>query len=49
MRSVVVHGIPRVGPFRLQDGARAFEAARRGMTSALDRPADEVVVVDAGV
>jgi NTE family protein len=49
MRSVVLHGIPRVGPFRLQDGARAFDAARRGMKSALDRSADEVVVVDAAV
>jgi hypothetical protein len=45
----MLHGLPRVGPFRLQDGARAFEAARRGMGAALDRSADAVVVVDTAV
>jgi NTE family protein len=38
--AVVVEGVPRVGPFRLAAGARAFDAARRGMKRALGRPID---------
>jgi NTE family protein len=49
MRAVVLDGLPRVGPFRLQDGARAFEAARRAMGTALGRPAEPVVAVDTSV
>lgn len=35
---LVIDALPRVGPFRLQEGARAFEAARKGARAALDRP-----------
>lgn len=35
---LVIDALPRVGPFRLHEGARAFEAARRGARAALDRP-----------
>jgi NTE family protein len=45
MRSVVLDGLPRVGPFRLREGVRAFEAARRGMGAALDRRPEGAVVV----
>jgi NTE family protein len=31
-------GLPRVGPFRLEEGPRAFDAARRAARLALDRP-----------
>lgn len=34
--AVVIHGIPRVGPFRLPEGKRAFHAAARGLRRALD-------------
>lgn len=36
--AVALPGLPRVGPFRLHEGPRAFEAARRGMREALARP-----------
>jgi NTE family protein len=36
--TLVVEELPRVGPFRLPEGARAFEAARRATAAALDRP-----------
>jgi len=49
MRAVVIDRLPRVGPFRLEEGARAFAAARRAMKAALDRPADAVVSVEASV
>ncbi|HEY4117629.1 MAG TPA: patatin-like phospholipase family protein [Byssovorax sp.] len=41
---IVLGDLPRVGPFRLPEGARAFEVARRRMRLALDRAVD-----DAGV
>jgi NTE family protein len=43
LRAVVVEGVPRVGPFRLEVGPRAFEAARRGMQRALASRADSVI------
>jgi len=36
--TLVIDALPRVGPFRLPEGARAYEAARRGAREALDRP-----------
>ncbi len=42
--AVVVEGLTRVGPFRLERGARAFEQARRGLRRALDRPVGGGVV-----
>lgn len=36
--TLVVEALPRVGPFRLPEGARAFEAARRATRAALARP-----------
>jgi NTE family protein len=38
MTSLVVADLPRVGPFRLEEGRRAFDAARRAMQTALGRP-----------
>jgi NTE family protein len=35
LTALVVDGLPRVGPFRLPEGARARDAARRGMRAAL--------------
>jgi NTE family protein len=37
--SLVIEGLPRVGPFRLEHGPRAFEAARRSAQEALGRRA----------
>lgn len=37
LRTLVIEELPRVGPFRLQEGARALEAAREGTRRALDR------------
>lgn len=44
MTSVVVDALPRVGPFRLEEGARAFDAARHGMRRALGRWIEDAVV-----
>jgi hypothetical protein len=38
-------GLPRVGPFRLEQGPRVFDAARRAMQAALARPAHDVVTI----
>jgi NTE family protein len=38
---LVLGELPRVGPFRLHEGARAFEIAERRARAALDRPASE--------
>jgi NTE family protein len=47
LTALVIPGLPRVGPFRLEEGARAFEVARRAAREALDRPVrDAVVEVD---
>lgn len=46
--AVVVEGLPRVGPFRLPEGARAFHAAHAAMRRALDEPvAGDLVTVAA--
>ncbi len=37
MVPVIVDGLPRLGPYRLERGADAFEAARSAMRDALDR------------
>jgi NTE family protein len=47
MVSVVLTGLPRPGPFRLEAGRRALAAARRATLRALDRPVGEGVVVEA--
>jgi NTE family protein len=47
MVSVVLEGLPRSGPFRLDEGRRAFRAAREAMGRALDRPIGAGVVVSA--
>ncbi len=44
LTALVIPGLPRVGPFRLEEGARAFEAARRATREALDRPVVDAVV-----
>lgn len=44
LMALVIPGLPRVGPFRLAEGARAFEAARRATREALDRPIVDAVV-----
>lgn len=44
MIAVALDGLPRVGPFRLEQGPRAFDAARRAFSQALDRPIDGAVV-----
>jgi NTE family protein len=36
--ALVLHGLPRPGPFRLEEGIRAYEAAQRATRKALDRP-----------
>lgn len=38
MTALVIEELPRVGPFRLEEGARAFDVARRAAKEALDRP-----------
>ena len=38
MTALVIASLPRVGPFRLPEGARAFEIARRAAREALDKP-----------
>jgi NTE family protein len=35
---LVIDGLPRVGPFRLDEGKRAFEIARKATRAALDAP-----------
>ncbi len=47
MVTVAIEGLPRVGPFRLEQGPRAFEAARRATRVALDQPAAELLRLDA--
>jgi NTE family protein len=41
MTSLVIADLPRVGPFRLPEGRRAFDAARRAMKTALGRTLEE--------
>lgn len=47
MVTVVLEGLPRSGPFRLDEGRRAFRAAREAMRRALDRSIDQYGVVSA--
>jgi NTE family protein len=49
MVTLVLEGLPRSGPFRLDEGRRAYRVARQATKRALDRkvPADGVVVVSA--
>ena len=42
--SLVIGDLPRVGPFRLEEGPRAFAAARRAAREALGRHAERGVV-----
>ncbi|MEM9067605.1 MAG: patatin-like phospholipase family protein [Myxococcota bacterium] len=44
LKSVVIEGLPRVNPFRLERGMTAFEASRRAAQRALDLPFDGDVV-----
>lgn len=38
LQAVALHGLPRLGPFRLERGAEALALAAGGMRAALDRP-----------
>lgn len=38
LRALVIEDLPRVGPFRLEQGPKAFEAARKMTREALSRP-----------
>jgi NTE family protein len=38
LATLLIPDLPRVGPFRLPEGVRAFEAARAATLKALDRP-----------
>lgn len=38
LTALVLDGLPRVGPFRLEEGRRAFDVARRSTRALLDRP-----------
>lgn len=38
MRALVLEGLPRVGPFRLEEGPRAYDQACRDARAALTRP-----------
>ncbi len=44
MRTLVLDTLPRVGPFRLEEGARAFEAARDRTRRTLVQPVEGSVV-----
>jgi NTE family protein len=44
LSALVIEQLPRVGPFRLEQGPKAFEAARSAMKEALGQPARESVV-----
>jgi NTE family protein len=46
MVTLVLEGLPRSGPFRLDAGRRAFHAARAATERALDLPlGDDAIVV----
>ncbi len=44
LTALVIAELPRVGPFRLEHGPKAFEAAREAARRALDRPIEGGVV-----
>lgn len=41
MLTFAIDGLPRSGPFRLEEGRRAFQAARRATKRALEQPVEE--------
>jgi NTE family protein len=43
MVTLAIDGLPRLGPFRLEEGPRAFMHARKATRMALDRPVTDVV------
>lgn len=45
MTTLVLEDLPRSGPFKLDEGRRAFEAARKATRLALERPHHDVVRV----
>jgi NTE family protein len=45
LTALVIEDLPRVGPFRLEEGPKAFEAARAAARRALDEPIDRGRVV----
>ena len=45
MITVVLEGLPRSGPFRLEAGRRAFTAARTATKRALDQPIADALVI----
>lgn len=45
MVTLVIEGLPRSGPFRLDEGRRAYRVAREATRRALDRPVRESVLV----
>lgn len=45
MTALVIEDLPRSGPFKLDEGRRAFDAARKAAKTALERPHQEVVRV----
>ena len=47
LTALVIHELPRVGPFRLEQGVRAFDAARRAARDALGRRVSDVVALSA--
>lgn len=48
MTALVIGALPRLGPFRLEQGARAFEIAAQAAKEALERPVADNVVHVAG-
>jgi len=44
MKALVIEGLPRVGPFRLPEGVRAFDIAAKATREALSRPASHSVI-----
>lgn len=44
--ALVIEPLPRLGPFRLAEGRRAYELARSATRAALEMPASEVIRVD---
>ncbi len=47
MTTITLQGLPRLGPFRLQRGAEAFDRAREAALRALESPVSDVIERDA--
>jgi NTE family protein len=45
MLTFAIEGLPRAGPFRLEEGRRAFRVARESTKRALDRAVEENLLV----